>query len=452
MKSKLLFALMATLLVFSLLAGCAPKEAETETPVVVEEGTEPPAVVEEEETGIVLRVWIMWGDNPAQIQELFNRFGDANGVTVEVTAPVEADKILTALSGSNPPDILVLSGGDLAKSYASEGYVEPLNDIITQAGIDVADIYEAPLSQCLQGEDYLCLPWGTDVYALYWNKDMFEAAGLDPDRPPQTLEELVQYNQLLTTYDADGNITQIGFVPDYAWGHLELYARIFGGFWYSDDSTELTLNSQAMIDALTWEQQFYTVPGIEKVTTFMAPLGNYAASDFGFYTGKVAMFVDGEWEVGPNFIQSLAPTLNYGVAAFPPPADHPERANTSVVAGTVAMIPSGAANKEWSGKLLAWMMSPEILAEEMYLNANLPTSQAAAADPRFADIPNFDVFINLMADPNAKYVITTSISLSLNDELATIEEEVLRNNGDPTALLNAAQETYLPIFQEAMSQ
>ncbi len=59
---------------------------------------------------------------------------------------------------------------------------------------------------------------------------------MDPNRPPQTLEELVQYNDLLTTYDADGNITQIGFVPDYAWGHLELYSRMFGGFWYSDTS------------------------------------------------------------------------------------------------------------------------------------------------------------------------------------------------------------------------
>lgn len=437
MKNKTIFFLMAIVLVIGLLAGCAPA-ATTETTAG---------------TGITLRVWIQWGDNPAQLQELFNQFGDANGVTVEVTAPFEEDKILTALSGSNPPDVIILSGGDFLKSYAAEGYVEELNDIIAASNIDVEDIFPAPLDQCKVGDTYLCLPWGTDIYALYWNKDMFEAAGLDPDRPPQTMEELVQYNDLLTTYDADGNITQIGFVPDYAWGHLDLYARMFGGLWYSEDGTQLTVNSQPMIDALTWEQQFYTTPGIDKVTTYMAPLGNYAASDFGFYTGTVAMFVDGEWEVGPNFIQSLAPTLNYGVAAFPPPADHPERANTSVVQGTVAFIPSGAANKEWSGKLLAWMMSPEILAEEMFYNANLPTSRTAAADPRFAEIPNFDVFIALMEDPNCTYIITTPISLTLvNETLADVEEQVLRGNGDPTALLTAAQEATLPIFTEAMSK
>jgi multiple sugar transport system substrate-binding protein len=432
MKSKKILALMAIVMLLSLLAGC--------------KSNLPPAPA-------VLRVWIQWGDNPAQLQELFNGFGEKYGVTVEVTAPLEEDKILTTLSGSNPPDILVLSGGDFLKSYAAEGYVEPLNDIIASNHIEINDIYQAPLDQCKSGDTYLCLPWGTDMYALFWNKDLFEAAGLDPNRPPQTMEELVQYNDLLTTYDADGNITQIGFVPDYAWGHLDLYVRMFGGFWYSDDGSQLTVNSQAMIDALTWEQQFYTTPGIDKVTTFMAPLGNYAASDFGFYTGKVAMFVDGEWEVGPNFIQSLAPTLNYGVAAFPPPADHPERANTAVVQGTVVMIPSGAANKEWSGKLLAWMESAQVLADEMYVNANLPTSKSAAADPRFAEIPNFNVFMNLMADPNAKYVITTPISLSLvNDELANVEEQVLRNNGDPKTLLDASQAKYLPIFQEAMSK
>ena len=65
----------------------------------------------------VLRVWIQWGDNPQQLQELFDKYTAETGIKVEVTAPVEPDKILPSLTGSEPPDVLVLSGGDLVKSY-----------------------------------------------------------------------------------------------------------------------------------------------------------------------------------------------------------------------------------------------------------------------------------------------------------------------------------------------
>ncbi len=107
----------------------------------------------------------------------------------------------------------------------------------------------------------------------------------------------------------------------------------------------------------------------------------YMSADYPFYTGQMAMYVDGEWMTGPNFISAFKPEASYGVAPFPPPADHPERANTAVVQGTVAVIPAGAKNKEASAKLLAWMMSPEIVAEEFCFNANLPTSKKAAQDP-----------------------------------------------------------------------
>jgi len=120
----------------------------------------------------VLRVWIQWGDNPQQIQELFNKYTAETGIKVEVTAPIEDDKVLPALTGSNPPDILVLSGGDAAKSFYKEGLVDELSSAIKTGNIDMADMYEAPLSQCKQGDLILCLPWGTDAYSLFWNKDL----------------------------------------------------------------------------------------------------------------------------------------------------------------------------------------------------------------------------------------------------------------------------------------
>lgn len=431
MKNRPLFVLASLMVILTMLvAGCAPAEPEVPT----------------------LRVWITWGDNPAQIQALFDRYGEANGVRVEVTAPVEVDQVLTALSSSTPPDILVLSGGDLVKSYSEENLVTPLNDIITQYGIDLEDIYPASLGQCVQDGVYLCLPWGADVYGLFWNRDMFEAAGLDPDTPPQTMEQLVEYARALTITNADGTLAQVGFIPDFSWSHTDLYAAMFGGFWYNADGTEVTVNSQPMVDALLWAQQFYTEYGTDNLLSFGSSLGGYMSPDQGFYAGRVAMMVDGEWQVGPNFIPNYRPDLNYGVGAFPPPADHPERAGTVVVQGTVVVIPSGAADQAASARLLAWMLSPEILAEEMCANANLPTSAQAAQQPCFADIPNFDVFINLISGPNATPVITTPISLELIEAEGLVEEQVLHAGADPVPLLDELQAQYAPLLSQALGQ
>jgi ABC-type sugar transport system, periplasmic component len=290
------------------------------------------------------------------------------------------------------------------------------------------------------------------TYALFWNKDLFEDAGLDPDKPPETIEELTEMADKLTIVEADGTVTQLGFIPNFSWSHLNLYARMFGGYWYSDDGTKVTLTSEGVINALKWEQQFYSKYGADQVLKFTSAMGGYMSPDQGFYAGKLAMMVDGEWQTGPNFISKFKPELNYGVAPFPYPKDHPERKNTNVLEGSVVMIPAGVADKEAAGKLLAWMVSPEIIAEEMIANYNLPTSKKAAEDPRFHESEKFEVFLALMADPNA----TTGIYTPINSEVYTayqqIEEQVLNAGADPLPLAQEAEATLQAQLDEVLGK
>lgn len=428
---KKLYGLLCVLIVASIILTACGNTSAAEEPVATDK---------------VLRVWIQWGDNPQQIQEMFDQYTAISGYKIEVTAPIDDDKVLPGLTGTDAPDVLVLSGGDLVKSYHKEGLVDELSQVIKDGNIDMNDFYEGPLNACKQGDEVYCLPWGFDLYALYWNKDLFEAAGLDPNKPPATMEELVEYADKLTKVGADGKIEQVGFIPDLSWDHTDLYVSLFGGFWYDQDGN-LTVNNQAMVDAMTWQQQFYSKYGYDEVLAFASGFGEYNSPDHPFFAGKVAMMVDGEWIAGPNYIPTFKPELNYGVAAFPPPASNPERAGTAVAQGTVAVIPSGGKNKVEAAKLLAWMMSPDIVAAEFCRNANLPTSKKAAENPCFNINDGFNAFVKLAASPNVVPLITTVHSLEVNDKFGTASEEILHTGADPKETLDKLQADLEALFK-----
>jgi len=427
----------------------------------------------------VLDVWATWGDDPDHLQAHFDRFNQSSGVPVRVTTRVGSDDLLEALAGAEQPDMVILSSGDLLGAYSEQGLVEPLDRWIKVSGIDLDDIYPAPLAQC-KGLDgaYLCLPWGCDIDALYWNKDLFEAAGLDPERPPRTMEELVEYANKLTVFDEKGELSQVGFIPDFPRSHADLYVRMFGGAFYSDKGVELTVNSQPVIDTLHWQMQFYNTYAPEDLKDFISSFTPYRTSrhakyagrrlncqqchrsapvqsakipDIGFYEGRIAIVIGGEWQASPNALPHEESQVNYGVAPFPPPSAHPERADTGVVQGPVVFIPAGAMDKDAAVQLLTWMTSSENLAEAAYANSLLPTSRTSAQDPRFQQLPNFKAFVDLMAHANAKHSVTTPISSELNLALGQVEEEVLHGGGDPVPLLNEVQAELAVELREALA-
>lgn len=408
----------------------------------------------------VLRVWTTWAGDPEPLQALFDRYSQQSGQPVKVLTGVKGKKLQEALASDTPPEIIILSSSEPVGAYAGQNLVEPLDSWIERAGIPLDDFYPAPLARCESGEGvHLCLPLGGDVFALYWNKDLFRAAGLDPERPPQTMEELVDYAGRLTLRNEAGEISQVGFLPDFPRPHTELYVRMLGG----DLST---VNAQPVIDAENWQLQFFTAPGFEAVNELVTSLDRYGDSDHpvlggarlncqqchrekpvsakklpeqGFYKGKVAMMVDAQWQETGGYLPALQPGLNYGVAPFPPPAANPERANTVLVQGPVVVIPAHLSDKTAAADLLAWMMSPEIMAEISDTKASLPARRTAAADPRFAEMANTEVFLDLMEQGNAGHL--PLLEPEVQQALREVEQELLHEKGgDPAQRLDQIQE------------
>lgn len=459
MKRNIFQLLLVALVTLALLVGCSSKEATptAEEPVVADSQVPstdaPPAVepTEEQPQPEMLRAWVNWGDDPAQVQALFNQYTDLTGIPVEVNMPVPYDKIFAGLAGDNPPDILVLPEVFSLKSMREEGMILPLSDIIESHNIDLEDIMPAALVQCIYKEEYWCIPWGTDTHILLWNKDMFEDAGLDPEQPPRTLEELTEFADLLTKTDEDGYLTQVGFIPNFAWSHLNSYIAVYGTSWYSDDGTQVTINTEEMIAILEWERSIYEKYGAEELLRFTSGAGAFNSPDMGFYAGTIAMMIDGEFQVGPNYIQKFKPELFYGVAAVPYPEDYPDGEGATSVFGSVVVIPSAAPNPEASADLLEWILQPEIQVAQFSQNFNLPTSLIASQDSVFQDNKKFSVFLDLAFSPKAVTMFNGPITIDIFMELAQIEEQVIRG-ADPGPLLAEAEDRLQPLLDEALSK
>jgi hypothetical protein len=113
--------------------------------------------------------------------------------------------------------------------------------------------------------------------------------------------------------------------------------------------------------------------------------------------------------------------------------------------------PSEATDKEASARLLASMMSPGTVAEWSVAFPSLPTSRPGARDPRFQQIPQLQVSMDLMARPNPNRAVTAPIRPELNKDLRQIERELLHREGAiPLPLLNEIHAQLLPRLSEGL--
>ena len=168
-----------------------------------------------------------------------------------------------------------------------------------------------------EGQTY-AIPMDTDDRVLYYNRSLFREAGLDPDKPPQTWDEMINAAKKLTVRTAGGGYERIGFVPIYGQGWLYLWSWQEDGQFLSPDGRRCTMDSQELWKALTAMVSWYdALGGIDAVNTFA---GGFTGNEQDpFMTGKLAMKIDGD-----GFVNSIAryhPEMDFGVAPVPVPAE-----------------------------------------------------------------------------------------------------------------------------------
>lgn len=120
-------------------------------------------------------------------------------------------KVLTAIKGGDVPQLSVILSTDMY-TLIDEDAIVPIESLLKTEDDKkwLAGFYPGFMENSRTGGKTWGVPFQRSTIVMYWNKDAFKEAGLDPEKPPQTWADLVSMGQKLTKRDDKGNVTQWG--------------------------------------------------------------------------------------------------------------------------------------------------------------------------------------------------------------------------------------------------
>lgn len=328
-----------------------------------------------------------WGE--ARASELADKFMAANpGITVKMEITVSdglPTRIQTALRSGSPPDLIEAQHGWVVP-YAQAGLLIPLDDVLAALGKD--DFVPAALQYDTWDGHIWGIPYRIETHGVFYNKGAFKAAGLDPEKPPETWTELVEVATKLTGKGANGQ-EQFGFAIT---GGGEFGNTVFrslpfiwmnGGSIISDDMTRATVNEPAAVEAVTFYTDFLK-KGLSPPSTLQ---NDGTANRRLFIAETVAIYQSGQFDVGS--IRKENPNIDIGVMMIP----HPEGKETAAILGGWSFIvPKDAPNPEETKRFVEFLAQSDNMG---FFTDTFPARVSAMAMERFKD-PILTVFKQML--------------------------------------------------------
>ncbi len=328
-------------------------------------------------------------------------------ITVKSRGGVTDDNIVAAIRSGSPPDLTMSQAAENLGEYCGTGAWINLNPYIQRDHVNLGELPTAVRNYTQYNGDRCAVPDLADAYGLYYNKTMFEKAGITS--PPKTLAQLTQDAEKLTQFNPDGSIKVAGFVPTSTFyeNPAAHYAPLWNAQW--DENGKSSLSTDPHWAAyMRWEKQLIDFYGASKLARFLSKAGEEFSPSNDFETGKIAMEIDGEWRV--QFIKSDGAKIVYGTAPMPVDPSQPDLYGGGYTTGNTIGIPKGAANPA-AAWLLAKYLAFNTGAIEKFANGlgNIPTIKSALSDPTLTSNPQFDTFLKIFANPHTQTDPNTAI-------------------------------------------
>ncbi|KIL38983.1 hypothetical protein SD70_22835 [Gordoniibacillus kamchatkensis] len=313
MKAITRFAWFALAFVL-ILTGCAQNNQAPGqgTPGAAAEGGAKPAAAKKQ----TLTIWTLQQAD-INIQDAQKKaakaFEEKFNADVQITSfPYDQlkDKMLAAVAGGEGPDVLLLDQIWVAQ-YAAAKYIVPIDDYLSKSDIKADDYFKGAWGAGTYQNKMYAVPFDVGVWGvLYYNKDMFKQAGLDPEKPPVTWSEFIEYGKKLTANGKYGTSNWAGS-SESVQCMVDAFTVAAGGKLLDDSGKKILINSDAGVKALEFWASLSQI----------SPPGSVGKNEEDamtlFTSGQTAMAMYGEW--GQDTIATRAPNMNYGVANLPKP-------------------------------------------------------------------------------------------------------------------------------------
>lgn len=369
MKKRFFAGMMAAAMAATMMTGCGSGDSKApETKPAAESESSAEKENSGEKTVIRMTKWGTSEDSKPELQlvEEFNKTNDKNIELVFDLVPGDGygDRLTTSFSSGDGYDIFASGEGDFFK-WVDKGLTTPMDDIIA-ADAD----YEQSLPDSLinmgkiDGKQHYMVT-DDNTICLFYNKDMFDAAGLEYPTNEWTWDDLMSAAEKLTVKNEDGTYEQYGFNAQ-NWEYAVLtYVESLGLNFMNEDGTECEgyLNSPEVAEAL--DKYFAMAEEPNKVSPAAADLDTFGSATAMMGAGKLAMFVSGAWDKAAMDANGA----NYGMALIP--GNH-----TSYLCAAGYAIGANCKNPEAAWEVIKFMTSKHASEVRTEINGIIPTDES----------------------------------------------------------------------------
>jgi sn-glycerol 3-phosphate transport system substrate-binding protein len=222
-------------------------------------------------------------------------------------------KAITAVRGGNAPQLIISLSTDMYTFIDEDMIVAWDNYVTDEEQKDwIGGFYPAFMANSQTEGKTWGIPFQRSTPVLYWNKEAFAEAGLDPEKGPANWAEMVEMGKKLTVKDDSGNVTQWGVhipssgFPSWLWTGI---VAGNGGLLADDTGKNVNFNSDAAVGALEALVSLSAEDGV------MAPgILDWGGTPKAFFEGQAAMI----WTTTGNLtnVRTNAP-FDFGVGFLP---------------------------------------------------------------------------------------------------------------------------------------
>ncbi len=354
MLKKTLILLVGMIFLSGLVMACgsaAPAEKVVETVVVketviVEKAAEAPQEAIPEDA-VVIDFWHAFGGGRKLLIE--RMVADFNYTHPKIYVRVEnkgsyrdtLNAAILAAQQGNPPHIVQIFeiGSQLA---LDSGIFVPIEDLVIGPEFQPDDYIEGVANYYNIGGKFNSMPWNSSNPILYYNKDIFRAAGLDPEKPPQTFEEMLSMCETIVSSGAAKNCVSW---PLHSWFFEQWMANMGAelannGNGRDARATEVYLTGDAAKTIVSWWKEMYD----KGYYAYSGKLEDWDGADAIFVSGQAAMEITSTSDVVNRQNDAAANGFELGTSYLPYPASS-ERQGV-VVGGASLWLTGGHPDEE----------------------------------------------------------------------------------------------------------